>query len=119
MLNDRERRIFQARRLAETPIGLEQLAGEFGVSRERIRQIENQSLKKLQTLPEAQQLHDDVEIALVVPLAPRARAEERQREQPPAQLGPERGAESVERAPLHGAQCGHLVQRYHRRALRA
>jgi RNA polymerase sigma-32 factor len=48
VLNDRERRIFQARRLAETPIGLEQLAGEFGVSRERIRQIEMRAFERVE-----------------------------------------------------------------------
>src|SRR6202140_939956 len=41
VLNDRERRIFEARRLADgMPITLEDLASEFGVSRERVRQIE-------------------------------------------------------------------------------
>ena len=39
VLNERERRIFEARRLAEDPVTLEQLAAEFGVSRERVRQI--------------------------------------------------------------------------------
>jgi RNA polymerase sigma-32 factor len=39
-LNDRERRIFEARRLADQPATLEDLSSEFGVSRERIRQIE-------------------------------------------------------------------------------
>ena len=39
MLNDRERRIFEARRLAEDPITLTELAEEFGVSRERVRQV--------------------------------------------------------------------------------
>src|SRR5438132_8465173 len=39
VLNDRERRIFEARRLAEEPITLQQLADEFGVSRARVRQI--------------------------------------------------------------------------------
>src|SRR4249919_2513395 len=39
-LNDRERRIFEARRLADRPATLEDLSSEFGVSRERIRQIE-------------------------------------------------------------------------------
>jgi RNA polymerase sigma-32 factor len=38
-LNDRERRIFEARRLAEEPITLKMLADEFGISRERVRQI--------------------------------------------------------------------------------
>jgi hypothetical protein len=36
----RERRIFEARRLAEDPITLEELSGEFDISRERVRQIE-------------------------------------------------------------------------------
>src|SRR4029450_7516658 len=40
VLNPRERRIFEARRLAEEPMTLEDLAAEFGVSRERVRQIE-------------------------------------------------------------------------------
>ena len=39
-LNARERRVFEARRLAEEPLTLEELSAEFGVSRERIRQIE-------------------------------------------------------------------------------
>src|SRR5215470_3743854 len=39
VLNERERRIFEARRLAEEPITLQELADEFGVSRERVRQI--------------------------------------------------------------------------------
>ena len=38
-LSDRERRIFEARRLVEEPIALKELADEFGVSRERVRQI--------------------------------------------------------------------------------
>src|SRR5512133_3981544 len=37
-LNARERRVFEARRLAEEPLTLEELSAEFGVSRERIRQ---------------------------------------------------------------------------------
>lgn len=47
-LNDRERRIFEARRLAEDPSTLEDLSGEFGVSRERIRQIEVRAFEKVQ-----------------------------------------------------------------------
>jgi RNA polymerase sigma-32 factor len=47
-LNDRERRIFEARRLAEDPITLEELSAEFGVSRERIRQIEVRAFEKVQ-----------------------------------------------------------------------
>ena len=48
VLNDRERRIFEARRLAEDPVTLEELASEFGVSRERVRQIEVRAFEKVQ-----------------------------------------------------------------------
>jgi RNA polymerase sigma-32 factor len=47
-LNDRERRIFEARRLSDEPLTLEQLSEEFGVSRERIRQIEVRAFEKVQ-----------------------------------------------------------------------
>ncbi len=50
VLNDRERRIFEARRLAEESITLGKLAEEFGVSRERVRQIEIEAFKKVQTV---------------------------------------------------------------------
>jgi RNA polymerase sigma-32 factor len=48
VLNDRERRIFKARRLADDAITLEDLASEFGVSRERVRQIEVRAFEKVQ-----------------------------------------------------------------------
>jgi len=48
VLNERERRIFEARRLADEPITLEELADEFGVSRERVRQIEVRAFEKVQ-----------------------------------------------------------------------
>ena len=48
VLNDRERRIFEARRLADDPMTLEDLAAEFGVSRERVRQIEVRAFEKVQ-----------------------------------------------------------------------
>jgi RNA polymerase sigma-32 factor len=48
VLNDRERRIFEARRLAEEPMTLEELSAEFGVSRERVRQIEVRAFEKVQ-----------------------------------------------------------------------
>jgi RNA polymerase sigma-32 factor len=48
VLNDRERRIFEARRLADEPVTLEDLAAEFGVSRERVRQIEVRAFEKIQ-----------------------------------------------------------------------
>jgi RNA polymerase sigma-32 factor len=47
VLNDRERRIFEARRLAEDPATLRELADEFGVSRERVRQIEVCAFEKV------------------------------------------------------------------------
>ena len=47
-LNDRERRIFEARRLNEDPLTLEELSQEFDVSRERIRQIEVRAFEKVQ-----------------------------------------------------------------------
>jgi len=48
VLNDRERRIFEARRLAEDPVTLEELSAEFDISRERVRQIEVRAFEKLQ-----------------------------------------------------------------------
>ena len=47
-LNERERRIFEARRLAEPPATLEELSVEFGISRERVRQIEVRAFEKVQ-----------------------------------------------------------------------
>ena len=48
VLNERERRIFEARRLADDTVTLEELAEEFGVSRERVRQIEVRAFEKVQ-----------------------------------------------------------------------
>jgi RNA polymerase sigma-32 factor len=48
VLNPRERRIFEARRLADDPMTLEDLSAEFGVSRERVRQIEVRAFEKVQ-----------------------------------------------------------------------
>jgi RNA polymerase sigma-32 factor len=47
-LTDRERRVFEARRLQDDPVTLEDLSQEFGVSRERIRQIEVRAFDKVQ-----------------------------------------------------------------------
>jgi RNA polymerase sigma-32 factor len=47
-LNPRERRIIEARRLVDDPLTLEGLSEEFGVSRERVRQIEVRAFEKLQ-----------------------------------------------------------------------
>ena len=48
VLNDRERRIFEARHLVDEPKTLEDLAIEFKVSRERVRQIEVRAFEKVQ-----------------------------------------------------------------------
>jgi RNA polymerase sigma-32 factor len=48
VLNDREKRIFEARRLREEPVTLEELSAEFDISRERVRQIEVRAFEKLQ-----------------------------------------------------------------------
>jgi RNA polymerase sigma-32 factor len=48
VLNPRERRIFEARRLADEPVTLEELSAEFNVSRERVRQIEVRAFEKVQ-----------------------------------------------------------------------
>ncbi len=53
VLNPRERRIFEARRLAEEPVTLEELSAEFGVSRERVRQIEVRAFEKVQAAVKA------------------------------------------------------------------
>jgi RNA polymerase sigma-32 factor len=48
VLDKRERRIFEGRRLAEEPMTLADLAGELRVSRERVRQIEMRAFQKVQ-----------------------------------------------------------------------
>jgi RNA polymerase sigma factor (sigma-70 family) len=61
-LPDRERKVIELRfgLKGEQPRTLEEVGREFGVTRERIRQIENNTLKKLESLPEAQGLKDCV-----------------------------------------------------------
>jgi RNA polymerase primary sigma factor len=61
-LPERERQVIELRfgLGGEQPRTLEEVGREFGVTRERIRQIENNTLKKLECLPEAQALKDCV-----------------------------------------------------------
>jgi RNA polymerase sigma-32 factor len=47
-LTDREKHILTERRLKDNPVTLEELAGQYGVSRERVRQIEVRAFEKLQ-----------------------------------------------------------------------
>jgi len=60
MLAERERRVLELRYglNGESPCTLDEVGRAFNVTRERIRQIENQSLKKLRALAEAQTLRD-------------------------------------------------------------
>ena len=71
-LSYRERRILELRYGlgGEQPQTLDELGRTFSVTRERIRQIENQSLKKLQHLSEAQRLRDESQVGSVAPLRP-------------------------------------------------
>jgi RNA polymerase primary sigma factor len=64
-LSYRERRVLELRYGlgGEHPATLDEVGRTFNVTRERIRQIENHALKKLQTIRETQKLRDDVEIA--------------------------------------------------------
>jgi RNA polymerase primary sigma factor len=59
-LPERERKVIELRfgLNGEPPCTLEEVGRAFGVTRERIRQIENNTLKKLESLPEAQGLKD-------------------------------------------------------------
>ena len=62
-LSYRERRVLELRYGlgTERPCTLDEVGRTFNVTRERIRQIENHALKKLQSIPEAQRLRDDIE----------------------------------------------------------
>jgi RNA polymerase sigma-32 factor len=53
VLNERERRIFEARRLTDDPMTLEALSDEFDISRERVRQIEVRAFEKVQSAVKA------------------------------------------------------------------
>jgi len=53
VLNERERHIFKARRLMDDPVTLEELSEQFGISRERVRQIEVRAFEKVQAAVKA------------------------------------------------------------------
>ena len=72
VLNPRERRIFEARRLADEPITLEELSTEFGVSRERVRQIEVRAFEKVQTAVKAGVARAQIPAAHRAPALPAA-----------------------------------------------
>jgi len=64
VLDARERRIFEARRLADEPVTLEELAGRLGVSRERIRQIEARAFEKVQRAVHAAVEYTQLSVAI-------------------------------------------------------
>ncbi|XCD88399.1 RNA polymerase sigma factor RpoH [Candidatus Liberibacter asiaticus] len=68
VLNPRERRIFEARRLQENPVTLENLSSEFEVSLERVRQIEARAFKKVQ-----ESIQKQVELSSSPPLLQKPR----------------------------------------------
>ncbi len=67
-LSYRERRVLELRYGLDDqhPRTLDEVGRTFNVTRERIRQIEQQSLKKLQALDQTQQLREDVELASAI-----------------------------------------------------
>jgi RNA polymerase sigma-32 factor len=68
VLDDRERRIFEARRLSDEPLTLEQLSEEFDVSRERVRQLEVRAFEKVQkAMLKASRERDRGHAALMAP----------------------------------------------------
>ncbi|MBC25745.1 MAG: RNA polymerase factor sigma-32, partial [Rhodospirillaceae bacterium] len=54
ILNEREKRIIKMRRLEDDSMTLEELSHEFGISRERVRQIEARAFEKLQKAIQSQ-----------------------------------------------------------------
>lgn len=56
LLNDREREVVRARRLAEEPVTLDVLGERLGVSRERVRQIENRAVEKMTRFVQSQNI---------------------------------------------------------------
>ncbi len=70
VLDNRERRIFEARRLSDDPLTLEQLSEEFDVSRERVRQLEVRAFEKVQkAMLKATRDRDRGHAALMAPSA--------------------------------------------------
>jgi RNA polymerase sigma-32 factor len=101
VLNDRERRIFEARRLADAPITLESLADEFGVSRERVRQIEVRAFEKVQKA---------VKSRIAAMESNRSDAVQAER---PASKGSLRDPRAVRAAPPRGPQLLHTAAAMH------
>ena len=69
VLNDRERSIFVGRRLSDEPLTLETLAHRFGVSNERVRQIEIRAFQKVQNVVKSRVASHDHPPARFLPLS--------------------------------------------------
>ena len=67
VLNERERRVLAARRLQENPQTLEELSQEFGISRERVRQIEVRAFEKLQKAMKSAAMNNRIEREKLAP----------------------------------------------------
>ncbi len=61
VLNERERKVLAARRLQEDPQTLEELSQEYGISRERVRQIEVRAFEKLQKAMKSAAMSNQIE----------------------------------------------------------
>lgn len=70
VLNDRERHILTERRLKEPPTTLEELSGQYGISRERVRQIEVRAFEKLQKEMKRLEARRELEAARRAPPLP-------------------------------------------------
>ena len=71
VLNERERHILTERRLKEEPTTLEELSGEYGISRERVRQIEVRAFEKLQRAIKSLEAEQAANAVAALPPAPR------------------------------------------------
>ncbi len=67
VLNERERRVLAARRLQENPQTLEELSQEYGISRERVRQIEVRAFEKLQKAMKSAAMNNRIEREKLAP----------------------------------------------------
>ena len=70
VLNDRERHILNERRLKEEPTTLEDLSTQYGISRERVRQIEVRAFEKLQKAMRTLEVQQAERKALSAPAIP-------------------------------------------------
>jgi RNA polymerase sigma-32 factor len=69
VLNDRERHILTERRLKDEPTTLEELSASYGISRERVRQIEVRAFEKLQRAIKSLEAEQAASLAALPPAA--------------------------------------------------